>query len=115
MMKAMYTKGYAGVLALLVLSTACTSTRFEPGTNHPASAKAETAPLPQPGLLLASSVPAPLVPAEAAHGHQHGTPLADQYTCPMHPEIVKDAPGKCPICGMNLVKKETAAPRGASH
>lgn len=26
-----------------------------------------------------------------------------QYTCPMHPEIVKDAPGSCPICGMDLV------------
>lgn len=26
-----------------------------------------------------------------------------QYTCPMHPEIVKDAPGACPICGMELV------------
>ena len=26
-----------------------------------------------------------------------------QYTCPMHPEIVKDVPGSCPICGMNLV------------
>ncbi len=23
-----------------------------------------------------------------------------QYTCPMHPEIVRDAPGSCPICGM---------------
>ncbi len=26
-----------------------------------------------------------------------------QYTCPMHPEIIRDAPGTCPICGMNLV------------
>ena len=26
-----------------------------------------------------------------------------QYTCPMHPEIIRDAPGSCPICGMNLV------------
>ena len=26
-----------------------------------------------------------------------------QYTCPMHPEIVRDAPGDCPICGMALV------------
>jgi P-type Cu+ transporter len=26
-----------------------------------------------------------------------------KYTCPMHPEIVTDAPGACPICGMNLV------------
>lgn len=32
-----------------------------------------------------------------------------QYTCPMHPQIVKDAPGKCPICGMDLVKKESQA------
>lgn len=25
-----------------------------------------------------------------------------QYTCPMHPEIVRDVPGDCPICGMAL-------------
>jgi len=30
------------------------------------------------------------------------------YTCPMHPEVLKDKPGKCPKCGMNLVKKEVA-------
>ncbi len=27
------------------------------------------------------------------------------YTCPMHPEIKSDKPGKCPKCGMSLVKK----------
>ena len=26
-----------------------------------------------------------------------------KYTCPMHPQIVQDEPGKCPICGMTLV------------
>jgi len=26
-----------------------------------------------------------------------------QWTCPMHPEVVKDEEGSCPICGMNLV------------
>ncbi len=30
------------------------------------------------------------------------------YTCPMHSEIVKDKPGDCPICGMELVKMETS-------
>ncbi|QDY99908.1 heavy metal translocating P-type ATPase [Nitratireductor mangrovi] len=29
-------------------------------------------------------------------------PAGTQYTCPMHPEIVRDAPGSCPKCGMAL-------------
>ncbi|MFO7856761.1 MAG: heavy metal translocating P-type ATPase [Paracoccaceae bacterium] len=29
-------------------------------------------------------------------------PPGSKYTCPMHPEIVRDAPGECPICGMAL-------------
>jgi P-type Cu+ transporter len=29
-------------------------------------------------------------------------PLGTQNTCPMHPEVVRDAPGACPICGMAL-------------
>lgn len=30
-------------------------------------------------------------------------PHNQKYTCPMHPEVVRDGPGKCPKCGMNLV------------
>lgn len=30
------------------------------------------------------------------------------YTCPMHPEVVQPGPGKCPKCGMNLVPMQTA-------
>lgn len=41
---------------------------------------------------------------DAAHTHNNAAAL---YTCPMHPEIIKDKPGTCPICGMDLVKKET--------
>lgn len=33
------------------------------------------------------------------------------YTCRMHPQIHADKPGKCPICGMTLVKKEGAPPK----
>jgi Cu+-exporting ATPase len=29
-------------------------------------------------------------------------PPGAKYTCPMHPEIIRDAPGTCPICGMAL-------------
>src|SRR5687767_10833457 len=38
---------------------------------------------------------APVAPATPKPGAQ--------YTCPMHPQIVRDAPGSCPICGMALV------------
>ena len=44
-----------------------------------------------------------------------GRPAAaeDQYTCPMHPQIIRDQPGPCPICGMNLVKKPSASAAAA--
>jgi Cu+-exporting ATPase len=32
-----------------------------------------------------------------------------KYTCPMHPEIVRDGPGSCPICGMALEAKTVSA------
>ena len=50
-------------------------------------------------------------PAVAGKKNQHSSPAlsaaseAEQvsYVCPMHPEIVADQPGDCPICGMPLV------------
>lgn len=30
----------------------------------------------------------------------------EKYTCPMHPQVVKDQPGTCPICHMDLVKMQ---------
>lgn len=55
----------------------------------------------------------PVYPAAGAPGAAAVKGEAKQlYRCPMHPEIVKDKPGKCPICGMDLVPvpKEAAAP-----
>ena len=54
---------------------------------------------------------APHAPGAPSCGHDHAEkPAPDRpaiagakYTCPMHPEIVRDAPGDCPICGMALV------------
>ena len=39
-----------------------------------------------------------------------------KYTCPMHPQILKDEPGKCPLCGMNLIPLGgTARPEKDEH
>ena len=54
-----------------------------------------------------------------SHGSQDAVPApatqpaatqpAAPYACPMHPEVRADEPGRCPICGMTLVKKEGGA------
>jgi len=64
-------------------------------------------------------------PAEHVHPapHAHDAPIAGgsgktaisgqaTYVCPMHPEVVRDAPGSCPICGMAL---ELRAPTSAEE
>jgi P-type Cu+ transporter len=46
----------------------------------------------------------PAGPAEAPPA-----PAGTKWTCPMHPEVVRDAPGSCPICGMALEPMTPAA------
>jgi Cu(I)/Ag(I) efflux system membrane fusion protein len=55
------------------------------------------------------------------YGVNNSTAQTDQeqpaavYTCSMHPEIIRDEPGNCPVCGMNLVKKVTEGQSMESH
>jgi Cu+-exporting ATPase len=60
---------------------------------------------PEQYLGGASRAPEPM-PAAPAPG------TAVQYTCPMHPEIVQDGPGACPICGMALEPRTIVAEEG---
>ena len=53
-------------------------------------------------LLTSTMSPPSAGPAPPAGG-----PV--QYTCPMHPQIVRDAPGNCPICGMTLEPRAISA------
>jgi Cu(I)/Ag(I) efflux system membrane fusion protein len=43
--------------------------------------------------------------AQKGEQEPSGEHLHSHYACPMHPQIVRDAAGDCPICGMDLVKK----------
>ena len=69
-------------------------------------------------------------PQTRHHGHSHASHAASpaqrhaparaggastggaQWTCPMHPEIVRDGPGSCPICGMALEPMTPSAAAG---
>ena len=45
------------------------------------------------------------------HALKHANPT---YRCPMHPDVVRDEPGDCPICGMTLVKVEPSPEAAAA-
>ncbi len=71
----------------------------DPGSFLPAGAgaqgpEARPVPVPVPGSVTAPS-------ADGA-----------EWTCPMHPEIVRDGPGSCPICGMALEPRVVTADDG---
>lgn len=60
-----------------------------------------------PGASQSADASGPSGHGAACHSHADGAPPktaapGSQWTCPMHPEIVRDGPGACPICGMAL-------------
>lgn len=52
-----------------------------------------------PEALMANS---PAVPMMSPLTQDDTTGRAELYTCPMHPSVRQNGPGKCPICGMTL-------------
>ena len=96
------------LIALAVLIAGCSSSRPEPGIDAsiPHDHAQETA---SPGATLApdefdAAAPVSVAEAAKAAGSAEAT---DLYACPMHPEVTSDTPGKCPKCGMTLVKRSS--------
>jgi Cu+-exporting ATPase len=71
---------------------------------HPAASTAASAPGATPAAT-ARPAPSHARPPAAPPAAGRGT----IYTCPMHPEIERDAPGSCPKCGMALEPKTASA------
>ncbi len=53
----------------------------------------------RPGDYAEARVTLPIGP----QGHVYDSDLAGKWISPMHPQIVRESPGQCPICGMDLV------------
>ncbi len=71
---------------------------------HPQVMESEPGQCPICGMNLVPLAGGPLA-GEPAGGHEdHGHAAgAELWTCPMHPDILEPQPGRCPICGMDLV------------
>ncbi len=57
----------------------------------------------KPGMFVRATVHAKL----AQGGKVMNPKLAGKWIGPMHPEVIQDGPGKCPVCKMDLVKAES--------
>lgn len=88
------------VLSLVasVVVVACSAPEpYVAPAGHPADPNAATLPVPPFDAALSDSFEI-VAPPAAEPGD------ADLYRCPMHPEVVRKEPGRCPICGMALEK-----------
>lgn len=98
------------VLGALVVA-GCAIRPFELPETHPANPVASEAPPPPESTTLGGQSLDEAAPEEnegpsGGHG-QHGPPDgAASFECPMHLDVQQARPGKCPRCGMTLVRKE---------
>ncbi len=60
-------------------------------------------------ILLVSMMPVVGLAMGQVHRSGQAKKQHDVYYCPMHPQIISDHQGNCPICGMNLIKKEAVS------
>jgi Cu(I)/Ag(I) efflux system membrane fusion protein len=91
---------------------------------HPSIIQDHPGDCPICGMKLVKVSAGPVAPSAGGGGEATATAGAaaeqkEQWQCPMHPSIIQDHPGDCPVCGMRLVKVERVgdggpAPEGLS-
>lgn len=62
------------------------------------------------GWMAVSRFGLPAVTRLSQESSVDGTEAAGPYTCGMHPQVVQEGPGQCPICGMNLTPISVGPP-----
>ncbi len=87
---------------LLALSSNPTTARSVPTTDIPHEAEGEHAGHDMSHMHHGGDATAQSPASKPATSQPN---VAAVYTCPHHPEVVSDKPGKCPKCKMKLVKK----------
>ena len=90
------------LLGFSTLAVACGATALEVGPDHPAAPGYPSSPVPESGVLKPNFDPNPVSKPSASSSAPTAPSSAVVYQCPMHAEIKRPAPGRCPICGMNL-------------
>ena len=61
------------------------------------------------GLLLGWLLFSNSTQTEKEHNHTESKENNKMWTCSMHPQIMKNEPGDCPICGMDLIPAEVGS------
>ena len=80
---------------------------------HPANVSLQTTPMPD-AVSVFDLKPGQAVTQSSAQSMANDPSMKTVYVCPMHEQIRKDAPGKCPLCSMTL-RAEQVSTGKAEH
>jgi multidrug efflux pump subunit AcrA (membrane-fusion protein) len=108
----------SGVFLIAAEARISTAAKYWDDTGDAAETTGSMPPAATGTLAMPPSVPPKNVPSAPTRAptSRGGSPAdsatpAEVYTCPMHPEVRRPVPGKCPKCGMDLVRVPGGAPK----
>ncbi|MGQ0657093.1 MAG: efflux RND transporter periplasmic adaptor subunit [Chromatiales bacterium] len=94
------------LLALTAATGIAVLYRYTPSATSAGAGSIDTLKMSVAALAAQAGLRVPWQETAVEHAKKHLDPT---YFCPMHPQVVRDEPGRCPICGMDLVPLASAA------